>query len=42
MLANKCHAAFVQCMHKEKKRNHSGFSKKVTLAISQLYSNTHC
>jgi len=34
MLANKCHSAFVQCMHKEKKRNHNGFSQKVNLALA--------
>jgi len=34
MLANKCHSAFVQCMHKERKRKHSGFSKKVNLALA--------
>lgn len=28
MRANKCHSAFAQCMHKENKRNHSGFSHK--------------
>ena len=34
MLASKCHSAFVQCMHKEKKRNHNGFSQKVNLALA--------
>ena len=39
MLANKCHSAFIRCMHKKRDRRKNGFSIQ---ACSYLHTRTWC